>query len=105
MRGIKWDLLPQLKEDARSSRELGRGWNFSAWEVFVDFFFFSPLTLGKSSCLLVPGEWNQHRGTLLLQVEVLVLNICDQNRVGSVPFQLWDLGCILLNAIFNQGLL
>lgn len=70
------------------------------------FFFFFPLTLGKSSCLLVPGEWSQqHRGTLLLQVEVLVLNICDQNRVGSVPFQLWDLGCILLNAIFNQGLL
>lgn len=68
--------------------------------------FFFPLTLGKSSCLLVPGEWSQqHRGTLLLQVEVLVLNICDQNRVGSVPFQLWDLGCILLNAIFNQGLL
>lgn len=54
MRGIKWDLLPQLKEDARSSRELGRGWNFSAWEVFVDFFFFSP-HFGEEQ--LPPGAW------------------------------------------------
>lgn len=50
MRGIKWDLLAQLKEDAGSSRELGRGWNLSVWEVFCVYFF--PLTLGKSSCLL-----------------------------------------------------
>lgn len=38
MRGIKWDLLPLFKGDAHGSRELGRGCNWSLWEVFVYFF-------------------------------------------------------------------
>lgn len=75
MRGIKWDLLPRFQGDAHGSRGLGRGWNLGLWEVFV--YFFS-LPLGESSCLLVPREWRQHRGALLLQGQLFVLGICDR---------------------------
>lgn len=99
MRGIKWDFTATGKGGCTQLPWVREGLRFVGVGGFLFIFF---LTLGKSSCLLVPREWSQqHGGTQLLQVEVFVLNIRDQNRVGSLLSQLWD----LLNSIFNQELL
>lgn len=50
--------------------------------VLFIFFFFSHF--GEEQ--LIPGECSQQRrGALLLQVEVFMLNICEQSRALSSP--------------------